>query len=106
MSNIARANASRITQQIQTRKTAIENALARLRTISRGAQAKSSPLTGGVEVLRSTTGALSAQAPGRNGEDIVRGFINANRDLYGLSPNDVANLKFSGESVSSGNNNN
>ncbi|HKY42534.1 MAG TPA: M36 family metallopeptidase [Pyrinomonadaceae bacterium] len=103
MSNIAAANAFSINRQLQTRKAAIEKALARLKTFSRGAEVKSSPLTGGVEVLRSTTGALSAQAAGRNGEDIVRGFINANRDLYGLSPNDIASLKFSGESVSAGN---
>ena len=102
MSDISAANASSITQQLRTRKTAIETALARLRTFSRGAQAKSSLLTGGVEVLRSTTGALSSPAPGRNGEDIVRGFIRANSDLYGLSPNDIATLKVSGESVSSG----
>ncbi|HEU4509008.1 MAG TPA: M36 family metallopeptidase [Pyrinomonadaceae bacterium] len=102
MSNIARTNASNITQRLQARKTAVENAIARLKTFSRGAHAKSSPLTGAVEVLRSTTGALTAPAPGRNGEDIVRGFIRNNSDLYGLSPNDIAGLRISGESVSGG----
>ncbi len=102
MSNIAAANASSITQRLQARKTAVDRAIARLKTFSRGAQAKSSPLTGAVEVLRSTTGALSAPAPGRNGEDIVRGFIAANSDLYGISSKDISNLKFYGESVSGG----
>ncbi len=103
MSGIAAANASSITKQLQARKTAVDQGLARLRTLSRGAQAKSSPLTGAVEVLRSTTGALSGPAPGRNGADIVRSFISANSDIYGLSSKDIASLRFIGESYSSGN---
>ena len=46
MSDIAAANASSITQRLQARKTSVEQALTRLRTFSRGAQAKSSPVTG------------------------------------------------------------
>jgi len=103
MSDIAAANASSINKQLQARKTAVDQGLARLRTLSRGAQAKSSPLTGAVEVLRSTTGALSGPAPGRNGADIVRSFISANSDIYGLSSKDIASLRFIGESYSSGN---
>lgn len=53
MANVAAANASNITQRLQTRKTAVEQAIARLKNFSRGAQAKVSPLTGAVEVLRS-----------------------------------------------------
>lgn len=102
MTGIATANASAINQRLQTRKTTVEQALTRLRTFSRGTQAKSSPLTGAVEILRSTTGALSGTNPGRNAQDIVRGFINSNRDLYGLSSKDVTTLKFHGESVSRG----
>lgn len=102
MSNIASANASKITSRLQARKTAVEQGLTRLRTFSRGVQAKASPLTGAVEILRSTTGALSGPAAGRNGQDIVRSFINANSDIYGLSPEDIATLKFTGESVSGG----
>src|SRR5262249_24525866 len=79
-----------------------EQALTRLRSYSRGTQVKPSALTGAVEVLRSTTGALSAPAPGRDGIDIVRGFISANSDLYGLSSKDLAALKFLGESYSRG----
>jgi len=102
MADIAAANAGNITQLLQARQTSVEQALARLRRFSRGAQAQSSPVTGAVEVVRSTTGALSGPAPGRNGEDIVRSFISANSDLYGLSAKDIATLKFSGESVSGG----
>ena len=87
-------------KRLQARKTSVDQALVRLRTFSRGAQAKSSPLTGAVEVLRSTTGALSGPATGRNGADIVRSFISANSDLYGLSSKDIATLKFTGESIS------
>ena len=103
MAEIAAANASSISQRLQARKTSVEQGLARLRTFSRGAQAKSSPLTGAVEVLRSTTGALSGPAPGRNGADIVRSFITANSDVYGLSSKDIGSLRFLGESVSGGN---
>ncbi len=101
MANIAAANASSITQRLQARKTSIDQALTRLRNFSRGAQAKASQLTGGVEIVRSTTGALSGPAPGRNGADIVRSFISANSDLYGLSGKDIASLKIGGESLSS-----
>jgi len=102
MWEIAAANASSITQRLQTRKTSVDQALTRLRAFSRGAQVKSSPLTGAVEILRSTTGALSGPASGRNGADIVRGFISANSDLYDLSSKDIATLKFTGESISGG----
>jgi subtilisin-like proprotein convertase family protein len=100
MTDIAVANATSIQKHLEARKTSVDKALSRLRTVSRGAQAKSSPITGAVEVLRSTTGALTAPAPGRDAESIVRAFISANSDLYGLSSKDIANLKFMGESIS------
>lgn len=103
MADIASANASVINQRLATRKTSVEQGLTRLRTVSRGTQAKASSLTGAVEVLRSTTGALSGPAPGRNGVDVVRNFITANGDLYGLSSKDIGSLRFLGESVSRGN---
>lgn len=102
MTDIAARNATSISQHLQARKASVDKALTRLRTFSRGAQAKSSPLTGAVEVLRSTTGALTAPAPGRDAEDIVRSFITTNSDLYGLSSKDISTLRFMGESVSGG----
>ena len=74
MAAITAANATTINQKIQTSKTSVEQAVTRLRTFSRGAQAKASQLTGAVEVVRSTTGALTGPAPGRSGVDIVRSF--------------------------------
>ncbi len=47
-------------------------------------------------------GALSAPAPGRPGIDVVRGFLLANRALYGLTAEDVEGLHSIGESVSPG----
>lgn len=102
MAQIAAANSSSITQRLQARKTSVDQALTRLRTFSRGVQAKASPITGAVEVLRSTTGALSGPLPGRNGSDIVRNFVTANSDMYGLSAKDIATLKIGGESLSGG----
>jgi subtilisin-like proprotein convertase family protein len=102
MANIASANASSITQRLQSRKTSVDQALARLRTFSRGAQARSSQLTGAMEIVRSTTGALSGPSSGRSGVDIVRNFISANSDLYGLSAKEIATLRFLGESTSGG----
>ena len=100
MSDIAAANASSITQRLQARKTSVDQALSRLRTFSRGAQVKTSPVTGAVEVVRSTTGALSGPASGRNGADVVRSFISANSDLYGLTSKEIGSLKVIGESRS------
>ena len=100
MSAIASANAGKITQRLQARKTALDQGMARLRQLSHGAQAKLSPITGAIEILRSTTGALSGPAAGRNGQNIVRSFITANSDLYGLSSKDINTLTFTGESIS------
>jgi subtilisin-like proprotein convertase family protein len=102
MAKIVQANAKAISQRLQTTKGSVESAVARLKTTSRGAQARRSDMTGAVEIVRSTTGALTKAAPGHRGEDIVRSFISANTDLYGLSRSDVASLKFLGESVSAG----
>ncbi len=102
MADIATANATNITKRLQDRNTAVNQGLARLKTFSRGAQAKASPITGAVEVLRSTTGALSGPSFGRSAQDIVRSFISANSDIYGLSSKEIAALKFSGESISGG----
>src|ERR1051326_7210279 len=100
MSEIAAANAGSITEHLQARNNSVAQAMTRLRKFSRGVQAKSSPVTGAVEVLRTTTGALSGPASGREAQDIVHSFISANSDLYGLSSKDIATLKFSGESIS------
>lgn len=94
-------NSAAIVKQVQARKQAVTQGLSRLRSNSRGVEARLSPLTGAVEVLRSTTGALTGAAPG-SGDGIVRAFIRDNSDLYGLTRNDLLGLHVIGESVSQG----
>jgi hypothetical protein len=63
-----------------------------------GLQVRLSNLSGGPESIRDRTGALSAPAPGRSTEAIVRGFLQQNGDLYGLSAADQADLVVLGDS--------
>jgi hypothetical protein len=86
-----------------------KKALEQVNTIDRGlktlklrvpdAEAKLSPLTSALELLRSP-GTLSGPAPGQSGEAIVRGFVRDNKDLYGLSNRQIDGLNFLGESIS------
>ena len=66
-----------------------------------GAEARISPVTGAVEVVRASR-TLTAAAPGQAGFDIVRGFLADQRALFGLAGADLAQLHFIGESVSPG----
>jgi subtilisin-like proprotein convertase family protein len=102
LSKMLKANSAAFAKLAQARKLATEQGVARLKAVSRGAEARLSPLTGSVEVVRSTTGALTAAAPGRSGEEITRAFISNNSGLYGLSRGDLSGLRFIGESVSPG----
>lgn len=95
-------NAPAVTSRAQAQATTIQKELARLRAGLPGVDAKISPLTVAVEVLRNTRGSLSGPAPGQSGVDIVRAFVKANGALYGLSNADIATLSFLGESVSQG----
>jgi uncharacterized repeat protein (TIGR01451 family) len=79
--------------------SAIRHALARFQAAAPGSQVRLSPLLGGPEVVRSSHGPLSGPAAGA-GVDIVRAFLHAHKDLYGLSDADVDGLTFLGESVS------
>lgn len=102
LSRMIGTNAPTIERRAQSQATAIQTELSRLRAGLPGVDAKMSPLTGAVEVLRNTRGALSGPAPGQSGVDIVRSFVKANATLYGLSSADIATLSFLGESVSQG----
>ncbi len=62
-------------------------------------EATISPLTGAIEVLRSAT-SLTGANPGVSGNTIVLNFIQENKQLYGFSDEDIANLTFVGESSS------
>lgn len=102
LSQMIGANAPAIATRAQSQVTVIQRELARIRAGLPGVDAKMSPLTGAVEVLRNTRGALSGPARGLSGNEIVRSFVQANGALYGLSSADIATLSFLGESVSQG----
>ncbi|MGB9178887.1 MAG: M36 family metallopeptidase, partial [Pyrinomonadaceae bacterium] len=98
LSKVARAGNAAIVRQAKTQGATIQRGLSRLKASVPDAEATLSPITGAVEVLRSSR-ALTRPAPGLAGRDIVRGFIDEYKDLYGLASVDVENLNFIGESV-------
>jgi uncharacterized repeat protein (TIGR01451 family) len=63
-----------------------------------GIKVQLSSLTGAPSSVHNRGGALTSAAPGRASEDIVRGFLRANGELYGLSETDLADLKTLGDS--------
>ncbi len=75
-------------------------ALAHLRQTAPGATAQLSAGTAAPEVVARRGGALSGPASGRLGIDIVRDFLRANADLYGLDAEQIAGLRLLGESIS------
>lgn len=62
------------------------------------AEIEVSPLTAGVEIIRSSK-PLTDAAPGLPGEVIVRDFLRTNKALYGLSGKQIDGLNFIGESL-------
>lgn len=88
-----------ISKKAEAQKDGLKRGLERLKTEIPDADAKVSPLTGGLEVLRSND-ALSGEAKGQTGESIVRNFLLENKLLYGLSDRQIDDLNFIGESVS------
>ncbi len=91
-----------VLRRAQEHSNAAAKALTKLQTSAPGLNAKASSLTGSVEVLRNTTGALSGPASG-SGADIVRRFVTENSAIYGLTDEDIFTLRFIGESINSGN---
>ncbi|HEY8022064.1 MAG TPA: M36 family metallopeptidase, partial [Thermoanaerobaculia bacterium] len=77
----------------------LRQGLARFQATVPGADVRFSPLVGGPEVVRNGRGPLSAPAAGA-GVDIVRAFLHARKDLYGLTDSEIDGLAFLGESVS------
>jgi uncharacterized repeat protein (TIGR01451 family) len=92
--------ARRSPAQSAARAAAWREGLARLQSAAPGAEVRLSPLSGGAELVRSRRGALTEAAPGRPGEEIVRGFLRDHRGLFGLAEADLAGLRFKGESTS------
>jgi subtilisin-like proprotein convertase family protein len=87
---------------LAARRTASLNALTQLRTQLPGAEATFSAFTGGVDVVRTARGALTPPSGAANGYAVAVDFIQSHTALYGLSSQDVATLRFRGESVSRG----
>lgn len=92
-------NRSAIMNRSLSNQGSLQKGLANLKSTNPDAEAKVSPLTGAAEVVRSSR-ALTGPAPGRDGVEIIREFIEDNSDLYGLSSADIDNLNFIGESLS------
>jgi subtilisin-like proprotein convertase family protein len=91
-----------VLRRAQEHSDAAAKALTKLQASAPGLNAKASPLTGAVEVLRNTTGALTGPNSG-SGADVVRRFVTDNAAVYGLKNEDIDTLRFIGESVNSGN---
>jgi subtilisin-like proprotein convertase family protein len=79
----------------------LSNGVWRLKTTVPGTEVTISPITGSAEVV-SAAGGLTPPAPNRSAFEIVKDFVQANAALYGLTPDDIAHLRFIGESVSPG----
>ncbi len=97
--NSLRGSAADFVQTAIRQRSDIDAGLARLRTEKPGAEIDLSPLTGAVEIVRSTEG-LTGPAKELSGFEIVRDFITENNGLYGLNSDEIANLNFIGESIS------
>jgi uncharacterized repeat protein (TIGR01451 family) len=62
-----------------------------------GLHVRMSGLTGGPELVRNDRGTLTS-ASAQSSESIVRGFLNLNSAIYGLSPAELSDLKVLGDS--------
>ena len=90
---------SDIAAQARKQGAIIGAGLSQLKKESPKAEIDLSPLTGAVEIVRSTD-ALTSPDHRSNGAAIVRDFLSHNRSLYGLGAGDISDLNFLGESVS------
>ena len=76
----------------QSRAAEMRAGLERLRAAAPGAVVKVAGATAGPSQVLSGRQPLTAAAPGVRSEEIVRGFLAAHADVYGLSPADLADL--------------
>lgn len=98
---VSGVSAATVGKAKQSITASVVRAAAQMQGAMPGVEVKISPETGAVEMV-STTGALTAAAPQRSGYDIVKDYLAAHADVYGLTPADMENLHFIGESVSPG----
>jgi len=82
------------------RRRSMEQEVDRMRSFQPGVEARFSPLSGSVEILRSQRGFLNNAAPGRSPQQAVMEFVRSHAALYGLRPQDADRLQVSGESPS------
>jgi uncharacterized repeat protein (TIGR01451 family) len=87
-------------EQVAAQAQSMRGALAHLRQTAPAARVQLSAATAAPEVVSSGRGAISPPSPGRAGIDVVRTFLRANSDLYGLSSAQIGDLHALGESVS------
>jgi subtilisin-like proprotein convertase family protein len=87
---------------LAARQAAAREALRQLRREQPGIDATFSPMTGGVDVVRSARGPLTPPSGAAGGFEVARSFVEAHAALYGLSSQDIATLQFRGESLSRG----
>jgi hypothetical protein len=88
--------------ETRERVRAREAATARLRSASAGARVELSPLTGTVEVVTRGISPLTAADPGSDGATVVRRFLSAWPEIYGLDRGQIENLEVLGESRDGG----
>jgi len=99
--SIAGKTSAQLKSHVQAQAPVVARAINVLKARVPGAVVTISPITGSVEVVRSS-GTLTNAAPGQSGFDIVRSFLTENSALYGLSSGDLAQVHFIGESNSPG----
>lgn len=95
------AKAARITAaraESRRQSTELAQAVAGLKRTMPGVEVKLSGLTGGPSEVINRGGTLTAAAPGRGSEEIVREFLSAHGEIYGLSAADLADLVVLGDS--------
>ncbi len=80
------------------RAEAINGSLAQMRKRDPSTEVTLSPLTGAVEVLRSSK-TLTGPSFGQDAKNIGLAFLSANKEFYGIDDDDIANLHYNGESI-------
>ncbi len=78
---------------------AVANAVAAHSLSKPGLEARLSNATGGLSSLHNKSGSLTPAAPGLGSETIVRGYLQTNGELFGLTANDLGDLVVLGDSA-------
>ena len=95
--NVGERSLSDVKEKGREQAFKINTALINLKKSNPTAEVAISPVTGAVEVLRSSK--FLTKASRREAQYIGLDFIRENKELYGLDETDIANLNYVGESV-------